>query len=389
MQKINRKKETVVFTGYYGMSNFGDDIFGAVSAWGATTFWDVECKILAPRIKGVNADYSVPDWFNRNLYASTNTVGQLSRLGFTLREASRSNQLIFAGGSIFTSASSGVMKVIEKIVKKTRLGVSGIGVSIGPFTNNSDALKVKSFIERFDYLSVRDNASYSAVKEFNLDLPVTMAGDLAGAFQTTFDISGDKTQQAQPIIGIGLCNFESFIGQDSDVENKRNLALIAGTIQAAKNCDAKVFVFSLNNHPEFGDDDIARVLCEKLSKEGIEHQLIRNSEHSIEDVWRQIAICDAFLSVRLHGAIVAYLCEVPFALVEYHQKCTDFLEDIGQDDNYKLAGDVNDSATVCHTIENLLSTRHHPKMTTAEYRKRSFQHFLAAPWAKKTMHHEY
>lgn len=389
MQKINRKKESVVFTGYYGMSNFGDDIFGAVSAWGATTFWDVEFKILAPRIKGVNADYSVPHWFNRNIYASTNTLGQLSRLGFALREVSRSNQLIFAGGSIFSSASTGVMKVIEKIAKNSRLGVSGIGVSVGPFTNNTDALKVKSFIERFDYLSVRDNASYSAVKEFNLDFPVIMAGDLAGAFQATFDMSGEKTQKAQPIIGIALCNFESFIGQDSEVENKRNQALIAGTIQAAKKCDAKVYVFSLNNHPEFGDDDIARGLCEKLSKEGIDHQLIRNSDHSIDDLWRQIAICDAFLSVRLHGAIVAYLSDIPFALVEYHQKCTDFLEDIGQDDHYKLAGDINDSATVCHTIERLLSTRNYPKMTTAEYSKRSLQHFLAAPWLKKNMQNEH
>lgn len=389
MQKINRKKETVVFTGYYGMSNFGDDIFGAVSAWGATTFWDVEFKILAPRIKGVNADYSVPDWFNRNIYASTNTLGQLARLGFTLREVSRSNQLIFAGGSIFSSASTGVMKVIEKIAKKSRLGISGIGVSVGPFTNNKDALKVKSFIERFDYLSVRDNASYSVVKEFNLDLPVIMAGDLAGAFQTTFAMSGEKIQQDQPIIGIALCNYESFIGQDSDVENKRNLALIAGTIQAAKNCDAKVYVFSLNNHPEFGDDGLVKVLCEKLSYEGIEYRLIRNSEHSIDNVWSQVAICDAFISVRLHGAIVAYLSDIPFALVEYHQKCTDFLEDIGQNDNYKLAGDVNDSATVCHIIEHLLSTRHHPKMTTAEYSKRSLQHFLAAPWVRKTMHNEH
>lgn len=385
MQKINRKKETVVFTGYYGMSNFGDDIFGAVSAWGTTTFWDVEFKILAPRIMGVKADYSVPDWFSRNIYASSNTLGQLSRLGFTLREISRANQLIFAGGSIFSSASSGVMKVIEKIAKKSRLGVSGIGVSVGPFTNNTDALKVKSFIERFDYLSVRDNASYSIVKEFNLDLPVIMAGDLAGAFQTTFEMSGEKIQQDQPIIGISLCNFESFIGQDADVENKRNLALIAGTIEAAKNCDANVYVFSLNNHPEFGDDGLAKVLCEKLSNAGIEYRLIRNSDHSIDNVWRQIATCNAFLSVRLHGAIVAYLSDIPFILVEYHQKCTDFLEDIGQDENYRLTGDINDSAIVCHKIEQLLAPTLYPKMRPGEYRKRALQHFLAAPWIKKTL----
>jgi polysaccharide pyruvyl transferase WcaK-like protein len=281
------------------------------------------------------------------------------------------------------------MKVIEKITKKSRFGVSGIGVSVGPFTSNTDALKVKSFIERFDYLSVRDNASYSIVKEFNLDLPVIMAGDLAGAFQITYDMSDEKTQQNLPIIGVALCNFESFMGQDSDVENKRNLALIAGTIQAAKNCDAKVYVFSLNNHPEFGDDGLAKVLCKKLLIAGIEYRLIRNSEHSIDDIWRQIANCDAFLSVRLHGAIVAYLSDIPFALVEYHQKCTDFLEDIGQDDHYKLAGDINDSATVCHTIERLLSTRNYPKMTTAEYSKRSLQHFLAAPWLKKNMQNEH
>ena len=382
MQKINRKKESIVFTGYYGMGNFGDDLFGAVSAWGAAKFWDVEYKVLAPRIMDVKADYSVPDWFNKNIYASSNILGQLSRLGFTLREASRINQFVFAGGSVFSTASSGVMKVIENIAKKSRLGMSGIGVSVGPFTNKEDALKVKSFLQRFDYLSVRDNASYAIVKDFNLDFPVYMAGDLAGAFQTTFEISGEKKQRSKPIIGIALCNFESFVGQDPEVENKRNQALIGGTIQAAKKCDARIHVFSLNNHPEFGDDHLAKVLCEKLSKDGIEHKLIRNSNSSLEDVWHQIAICTAFLSVRLHGAIVAYLSDIPFALVEYHQKCTDFLEDIGQDENFRLEGDINDSRAVCHIIETLLTPTRSLKMRPDEYGQRALQHFLAAPWVR-------
>ena len=39
---------------------------------------------------------------------------------------------------------------------------------------------------------------------------------------------------------------------------------------------------------------------------------------------------DLVISMRLHGAVLAYLLGVPFALNEYHQKCTDFCDDIGQ-----------------------------------------------------------
>jgi polysaccharide pyruvyl transferase WcaK-like protein len=49
--------------------------------------------------------------------------------------------------------------------------------------------------------------------------------------------------------------------------------------------------------------------------------------------------CRAVVSMRLHGAICASLGGTPFALFEYHRKCADFRDDMGQPDAGRLSPD--------------------------------------------------
>ena len=63
-----------------------------------------------------------------------------------------------------------------------------------------------------------------------------------------------------------------------------------------------------------------------------------------EDIMQTIHIlssCDAVLSVRLHGAILSSVVNVPSLLVEYHTKCTDYLNDMDIDLKWRI-GDIND-----------------------------------------------
>jgi len=376
-KKINK----IAFTGYYGMSNFGDDLFGLVCAKGATKFWPhSKARLLSTYIDGSDAEFTIPSWFNRDLYASTGLFGAGSRLMFALCEAGRSQMFILGGGSVLSSQSSGVRNLIYKTSHITKLRFAAVGISIGPFANLAEEKRAKEFLSSFEYISVRDSVSYQLAKSFSLDCPVVMAGDLAGLMPVLFDTKKECVKYTRPTLGVSLCNYESIIGGDKRLEVERNQALIDAVINAAKRFGARVEVFSLNNHQQFGDDILAQSICSRLSKECIEFKLNRHIELGVREVWKRIACCDAFISVRLHGAIAAYQNDVPFALVEYHKKCGDFLDDIGQSTDLRLSGTVTDSESIEKVLERLFLSDLSPALSAQSYSQRACGHFLHAPW---------
>lgn len=73
-----RKK--IVFTGYYGFSNFGDDLFTMACTNGATSLAPpVEALILAPPIQGVTANFLVPKSL-APAYIRQSKIGKAMRL---------------------------------------------------------------------------------------------------------------------------------------------------------------------------------------------------------------------------------------------------------------------------------------------------------------------
>lgn len=65
---------------------------------------------------------------------------------------------------------------------------------------------------------------------------------------------------------------------------------------------------------------------------------MKYSSH-IFGVFDLIGPCDLMYSIRLHGEIFAAAANIPSLLVEYHQKCTDYLDDIGMEQEWRI-GDM-------------------------------------------------
>ena len=57
---------------------------------------------------------------------------------------------------------------------------------------------------------------------------------------------------------------------------------------------------------------------------------------NVQETWNEVSSCNLMISTRLHASIFACYAQVPFFLIEYHKKCSDFLSDVGQDVNYRL-----------------------------------------------------
>jgi len=97
--------------------------------------------------------------------------------------------------------------------------------------------------------------------------------------------------------------------------------------------------FIINGHHKTGDRNITDEFIKKLSLKKERYKLIDYNPDTI-GVISKLVECDLIFSVRLHSAIFSATQNIPSLLVEYHQKCTDYLDDIGVADKWRI-GDMN------------------------------------------------
>lgn len=369
------------------MSNFGDDLFCLTCSLGASRYWSgVKACILAPPIPEVMAHFSVPRILGGNRYASLGMGGKALRLYFAVREALRSDFMIFAGGSVF-GGQGGVRGAIERVAGVTELGFAGLGVSIGPFASTEDERQVRKFLQKFQYLTVRDKASFEWAKQIDLTCKTLYAGDLVGALPLLLPDEGRRPGwERNKILGISLCNYESVVGGDQKIEAIRNAALINGIVDFAKARDLMVDLFVLNGNATVGDEKLANHLLQKLKSHRIPYRWSQYLSLGLNETLRRISEAEAFLSVRLHGAIAAYLTGTPFCLVEYHRKCSDFLDDIGQHNRLRLGARITKGTEVFEVLETMFSKDVPPKISAQEYAQMAESHFTEAPWMDLKSH---
>lgn len=376
--------KNVIFAGYYGMQNYGDDLFGVVSAHGASTWWpQFSPTILAPRIAGQAERFSVPSFISADRYASNGGAGKLIRTFFSTKELLVGGKFVFSGGSLFSSNRSRIMDMAERISRLSGKKFSAIGVSIGPFESRASEAAVVAFLRRFDYISVRDQASYALLQSYRLDASIAVGRDLAGLMPTLAGAVG-KPDRQRPVIGYAPCQIG---GQPATTQRIDDLFVDA----IVKQTNLTVRVFSLNSHALHGDAERSDYVSRRLTAAGIAVERVDYAKRGVLGTWRAIATCDAMVSVRLHGAITAYLCGVPFILLEYHKKCSDFLDDIGQPDAIRVRTGVAALANAQggsfqRTLAQLLSDRVVPQLAPARYAEQSTSHFTGAPWACDSQH---
>jgi polysaccharide pyruvyl transferase WcaK-like protein len=381
---IKKKTINVTFSGYYGMKNYGDDLFAITAIQGTNLYWsNIKTKILSPIIKGVNGPYAVPGWFPENVYADFGYIGKISRLGFTIENSLFADKYIFCGGSVFSSNSSGITNILSRIYKKRNNFFSAIGVSIGPFDSIASERKIKNFLKHFEYLALRDQLSFDIAKSFNLDCPIVQAGDLAGLIPDFYPITVHKNLEEPTIKKIGFS--PCFLSSDIEKSEKYCNTFIKAITQLQTDINFKIVILNLNEHPLIGDSILCNHVYTELINQNIQCEIINYKENGVLSTWKSISILDAYISVRLHGAVTAYLCNVPFSLFEYHMKCTEFLNDIDQKSFLRI---TDDSMTIKHLKEiiiHLLEKNGCSNYHTDSYRAKSLLNFTEAPWVQSSM----
>lgn len=322
-------KTDILFTGYYGQKNTGDDAFVEVSAWGAKNFWlKNELKYLARK---KNLPVSSAEKYKGYPFSIPKTYSFQSELLL-----SKTDFLVSAGGSTIHSklpANNIKAKAVEMKKNNKGLQIGAIGVSIGPFKTLEDEKAVERYLQSIDFLAVRDQNSYDFASSLNLPYFPVNSFDLAALLPDIYQ--NNKTEKNnKKTIGISVCPVESI----SDIKNfkreeKRNAMLVdlLKTLDKEDDVHFKFVVF--NGHERIGDREITYQTAAKASLKSYE---IIEYQQRTELMWNEIATCDFVITTRLHAAIFSCFSDVPFMLNEYHQKCPNFLETVGYCQEYRL-----------------------------------------------------
>ena len=319
----------IVYEGYYGYKNAGDDSFVEVCAWGAKKYWSCENnffvgKDLPQTLNNIKTENKIP-YFKG-----------LDRLKMFLA-FNKANFIISAGGSTFSKIPSHSNKSLAKFYSdfsKTKLGA--MGVSLGPFKNSKEENIVKDYLRSLSFLSLRDTVSYNYAKSIdNLPYVPIKAFDLAALLPLVYNYNEPKNNEfsEKKVLGISICNYESYSMGDINKEQKRNLFFEELIMLFSHKTNIIFKVFIINDHPTLGDRKISNELIRNIPSERV---TIVNYKKNLKKTWLEISSCDCMISTRLHASIFACYAKIPFFLIEYHRKCADFLDDVGQTKKYRL-----------------------------------------------------
>ncbi|HEY1033884.1 MAG TPA: polysaccharide pyruvyl transferase family protein [Pseudoxanthomonas sp.] len=370
------------FTGYYGMRNFGDDLFGVLCTRAAQTYWRAAPRVVGPPLAAAPARSTVPRRYPTRWYGSTGLVGKASRWLSFARGIHDCDVLVMGGGSVITARESFRKPMMLSAVERG-VQLAAVGVSIGPFADARDEDAVAAFLQRFRYLSVRDERSRRLAQAMGLQA-ITHAGcDLAALLPVLGPrTAGPASGQGAPVrIGVAPCRYREDGEYAAPSRRRWEEHLIAALADLRRMREVHVDVFSLNEHPRHGDRELARALVDRLRTEGVaaEHRPYASQDplHTVD----ALAACDVVVSARLHGAIVAYLQDVPFMIIDYHPKCRDFADDIGLDASLRVTADRAGNP-FSDALPALLAGERQPRVSRADYARRAPDIFQCAPWAK-------
>jgi polysaccharide pyruvyl transferase WcaK-like protein len=374
----------VSFTGYYGMDNFGDDLFGAICSAATRAYWRGEPRLAGPAIVGVDTRYTMPRWYPASVYGAGGALGKASRLYSFARAIRGADVLAMGGGSVITARESFRKPMMLSAHRRGEVQLAAVGVSIGPFENAAAEASVADFIQRFAYLSVRDRRSYELALRMGLRGKVHHGRDLAGLLPLLVPLS--RPEGATPAtgtirIGIAPCNYGEAQGYPAPNQPLLQASMVASLAKLAGERPLRIDIFSLNEHDRHGDRALAQALREQLHRQGLAAQVLGYRGMGPIAMAQEIGRCDAFISARLHGAIVAYLQGVPFAIIDYHPKCNDFADDIGLPSSQRITAQRQDAEAFDGALAAMLGDEHAPTLSRELYALQAQDIFKSSPWS--------
>ncbi len=305
--------------GYYGWNNTGDDAM---------------LYVILQRLYSSNPDgefviLSQCTVFTPPYIKSTKFVDSKDILN-VLFEIMKSSVVILGGGTHlydYGNKKNRIVRLSQMLVLLTfcKLSLKRIYfICIGAEPSNTKWGKflIKHICKLADIIYVRDNLSYNVIEKYGLD-PIR-SFDLAA--QLTFS----KKCKNGDILGVSILPFYSIYYNDK-VKDNIFICKISEGLKQWLNEDPEGLIYLFVFKGKSKDDDVfaTEELLRLLGHERV--KIIPYNPNPIE-VLEKVSECTAFIGMRFHACVFAYISNIPLLIISYARKNDSLANDIGLDD---------------------------------------------------------
>ncbi|MCR8745430.1 polysaccharide pyruvyl transferase CsaB [Romboutsia lituseburensis] len=297
----------VVISGYYGYNNVGDEAI---------------LKSIITALRNENSNIDIVVLSNDVDYTEkTYNVKAINRWKMVdiYKELRKSDGLISGGGSLLQDVTSNrPVKYYTGIIALAKLAKKPVFIyaqGVGPINNSTNKKITKYFMQKSNYIALRDEDSKNLVKSIGVTKQIEIVPD--------------------PVMGFEIENF------DSDLCNDYGDSFVSISVRewtkattdflgkVAKTCDELVDKgYEVVFLPMHGEHD------DKISKQVV--QMMKNNAHvfpydtSIEEKILCIKKSKLMIGMRLHALIFAASVNTPMIGISYDPKIDSFLKLVNQ-----------------------------------------------------------
>jgi len=192
-----------------------------------------------------------------------------------------------------------------------------INNGVGPLTTKWGRVLAKSMLHMAEKISVREEDSCETLSALGLN-SAKLGFDLAALLDTTSPIA-----PRQNVLGVSISPaFEIYEG-----DKQKDLLLIDRIARAIKqNPEWKIWLFTFKGKSIFDDVSAMMELKSRLWPLGVRVIPYDSDPRQFLD---KVGQCNAFIGMRYHACLYAYLRGIPLLVINYHPKCRALAEDIG------------------------------------------------------------
>jgi polysaccharide pyruvyl transferase CsaB len=318
-------KEAQIFIyGYYGWRNTGDDAMVYVLLQ--------ELPRLYP-----NAKFAVLSRMAVLIPPSAKDKVRFIKLNpfSVLREISRSSIFIIGGGTHIydygvTRRNLRILSrlwLILLLAKALGNRIYLLGNGIGPLSTKWGKALARLICRLADHITVRDTASYTVLENLGLAKRTSLGFDLSALLEPEPAASSGTSRQDRRILGISVAPvYETYQG------NKKRDSLLVDLIsqgisqEFSQKSPWEVWLFTFKGKSRFDDFAITQMLQDKLKP--LKYTKLIPYNPDPRQMLAQVSQCHAFIGMRYHACLFAYLGNVPLLIIDYHPKCQALAEEI-------------------------------------------------------------
>jgi|GEM_PF-5976201 len=346
--KPDKARKKFLLIGYYGFNNTGDDVLTYI-------FIDKLNKLFNyPEfiIRSINKIY-LPE--KTNAYFFVSILRRKLWLGIIpLIKILFADAVIIGGGGLFHDPKSkqdptkgwwhNVFKyyytkfdwytLLFKILKKK---IFFLNLSIGSLSIDYNLNMVHKIMQRGNLATLRDLKSSTYLQGKSIKHEICFD---AGILINDYVQSQPGKNSDNNILGISVLDFSRedicFSG-DVDLIYKNLISVLNNFLETdSKN---KVYLFDFHGGEHELSDTKVNDLIYKQLKENAERISYNENPVKTAEVLKE---CNTFIGTRLHSCIFSYAFQIPFILINYHEKSAEFANMINLPNEYILS--VNDLA---------------------------------------------